>query len=100
MYTHTIDPAGKVVFTLVASGQPNNDNSDASSLIDDSETKPKAEIKTSDTLLVSSRHLILASCVFKSMLSEQWGEGNTDLATGLIKVSAEGFNADALLSST
>ncbi|KAJ5708572.1 hypothetical protein N7488_008373 [Penicillium malachiteum] len=46
---------------------------------------------------VSAKHMILASPVFKTMLTGDWKESITLAKKGLVEVDAEGWNIEALL---
>jgi hypothetical protein len=67
----------------------------------DSEASPQEDSQRSTlltepvTFLVSSRHLILASPVFKAMLTGGWKEG--DKNNGPLQVGAEDWDAEALV---
>lgn len=67
----------------------------------DNEASPQEESQTSTistesaTFLVSSRHLILASPVFKAMLTGGWKEG--DKNNGPVRGSAEDWDTEALV---
>ncbi|KAK3370952.1 hypothetical protein B0T24DRAFT_531308, partial [Lasiosphaeria ovina] len=67
----------------------------------DNEASPQEELQTSTistkstTFLVSSRHLILASPVFKVMLTGGWKEGEKN--NGPLRGGAEDWDTEALM---
>ncbi|KAH6845614.1 hypothetical protein B0I37DRAFT_189601 [Chaetomium sp. MPI-CAGE-AT-0009] len=83
MCDHNMDPLGDVVLTL------RNPNNALLTLCD-----PQAVFAKPVTFLVSSRHLVLASPVFKAMLTGGWSEGNK--SDGRYNICAEGWDAKAL----
>ena len=57
--------------------------------------EPGTQLVEPVTFLVSSRHLILASPVFKAMLTGVWSEGIKN-DNGLLQISAEDWDVEAL----
>ncbi|KAK0705586.1 hypothetical protein B0H67DRAFT_450594, partial [Lasiosphaeris hirsuta] len=91
-----MDPSGDVLLTL------NNANAPfavwehpAPEISDEPEVVPKPA-SSPVTFLLSSRHLSLASPVFKTMLSGVWSEGVNDVSDGLFRLDAEDWDSDAL----
>lgn len=92
-FNFTIDPCGDVVLTL------DNPNTPFAVLPEDPvREQPRLEPKESESLtyLLSSRHLSLASPVFKAMLSGVWAEGKKDESDGLFHLQAQEWDSEAL----
>ncbi|KAK3362529.1 hypothetical protein B0T25DRAFT_524510 [Lasiosphaeria hispida] len=77
--------------SLASNMPPNQQDSEATSQEDPQLTRLPLEPVT---FLISSRHLILASPVFKAMLTGGWNEG--DKISGPFQVSAQDWNAEAV----
>ncbi|KAK3299445.1 uncharacterized protein B0H64DRAFT_100393 [Chaetomium fimeti] len=104
MYDHKVDPLGDVILSL---RNPNNAPLILYDPLDDA-AKPKTAkgdrrrprasshhpVDKPVTFLVSSRHLILASPVFKAMLKGGWDEGNKK--DGVFRIDAEDWDVMAL----
>ncbi|KAK0619421.1 hypothetical protein B0T14DRAFT_432395, partial [Immersiella caudata] len=91
MCDYVMDPSGDVILTL---SNPNAPFAiwDASP---QEESQTNSILSESATFLVSSRHLILASPMFKAMLTGGWKEG--DKSNGTAEVGAEDWDTEALV---
>jgi hypothetical protein len=118
MCNHTVDPVGDVIFTLespngpfapedgTASTDTDTQSPGSNALIKDdspSDTvpppgdiaEPKEDVKAEPvTFRVSSRHLALASPVFKSALTGRWKESVK--TEGELRIDSQGWDATAL----
>ena len=92
MCDHAMDPSGDVILTL---NHPNDikqvSTEDGSGQSMEEEKTPKPD---STTFRVSSRHLILASPVFKAALTGGWKEADT--SNGERQLSAEDWDTEAM----
>ncbi|KAK4196094.1 hypothetical protein QBC40DRAFT_342952 [Triangularia verruculosa] len=90
MCDYVMDPFGDVILTLSNPNAP-------FAIWDGSEDGPQTNsiLSESATFLVSSRHLILASPMFKAMLTGVWEEG--DKNNGTAEVGAEDWDTEALV---
>ncbi|PYI35952.1 hypothetical protein BP00DRAFT_492177 [Aspergillus indologenus CBS 114.80] len=119
--THIIDPDGDVVIVLhdpnhafapwneVGSPQMASPSSSGTDENDKHEGNPHVQsVKSSGDcnqeatrevhrVLVSGKHLALASSYFKNMLRGTWKETTSHLATGPMEIAAEGWDLEALL---
>lgn len=99
-YDHVIDPWGDVVFTLTPRKHPQEEPASASDSADEqSETQEHDSAASEDepknvTFLVSSRHLILASPMFKAALTGPWKEALVE--GGLQSMDAEDWDVHAV----
>ncbi|KXX77398.1 hypothetical protein MMYC01_206072 [Madurella mycetomatis] len=89
MYDYTVDPEGDVILTLSNPNVPFAIWSEDKPLVNGPPAVPV-------TFRVSSRHLILASPVFKAALTGGWKEG-IKAQNGCLKIGAEGWDVDAML---
>ncbi|GAB1318148.1 BTB domain-containing protein [Madurella fahalii] len=98
MYDYTLDPEGDVILTLRNPNAPfavwNKDTAENSENPDPplANEPPPGPV----TFRVSSRHLILASPVFKAALTGPWKEG-IKAQNGCLEIEAEDWDVDALL---
>lgn len=100
MCDHNIDPSGDAILTLE---NPNNVPAVLSEPVAVETPAPPGGGDSTDnsmdksatvTFLVSSRHLVLASPVFKAMLKGGWSEGNKK--GGRFRIRAEDWDVEAL----
>ncbi|KAL2150167.1 hypothetical protein VTH82DRAFT_7843 [Thermothelomyces myriococcoides] len=92
-FNHTIDPDGDVVLCINNPDAPFAVwNSPASS----APTKSPSEEKAAITFLVSSRHLKLASPVFRAALTGPWDE-SVSAADGRRRITADDWDPKAML---
>ncbi len=87
MCDHTMDPSGDVILTLV------NHRNDVEHASTEDGAKQSMKEETT-TFRVSSRHLILASPVFKAALTGGWKEADT--SNGELQMSVEDWDTEAM----
>lgn len=107
---YTVDPDGEVTLELRSANLPfaewdeeiiksnPSDSSDSEpSDTDGAQTKEKIDQEKCFRIQVSAKHLMLASPVFKKLLSGGWKENVTFLQKGSVEITAESWDIEALL---
>ncbi len=87
-----MDPSGDVILTLnplIDVEQASTEDGASQSIKEENAARPNSK-----TFRVSSRHLILASPVFKAALTGGWNEAST--SNGEHKISAEDWDTEAM----
>ncbi|KAK3319410.1 hypothetical protein B0H66DRAFT_268385 [Apodospora peruviana] len=99
---YTMAPSGDVIITLRNPNVPLDVGVESPSQPKKSESESGGNQANNDTsqnksitYLVSSQHLILASPVFKAMLTGGWAEGNKKPESTVLHVDAEDWDAEA-----
>ncbi|KAI9371072.1 hypothetical protein BJX61DRAFT_544041 [Aspergillus egyptiacus] len=91
--THTLDDEGDVLIILRNPNEPFAVYDGESSDKEEPTPEPQADV----TYRVSSKHLKIASPVFKNMLSPEWKEGKKLQESGQVTIKAFSWDSDALL---
>ncbi|CAG8957478.1 hypothetical protein HYFRA_00011459 [Hymenoscyphus fraxineus] len=98
------DPEGDVKFTFEEEAVENGDEHRGAGKADEKDSNPRGKRKRSNsttpeaqmiTMLVSSRHLSLASNVFKAMLRQNFQEGNELSLNGTVTINLPEDNPTA-----
>ncbi|KAF3893146.1 BTB domain-containing protein [Trichophyton interdigitale] len=94
---HQLDPNGEITLLMTRFVQYVDDSSDCQTPKDSGGTKASSHGEEEISIRVSSRHLILASSVFRAMLEHRFGESQTLHTVGSVEIPLPEDDPDAFL---
>ncbi|EFR04839.1 hypothetical protein MGYG_07842 [Nannizzia gypsea CBS 118893] len=94
---HRLDPNGEVTLLMTRFVQYTDDGSNCQDPEDSCEMEANSPHEEEISICVSSRHLILASPVFRAMLEHRFGESQALRAVGSVEIPLPDDDPDAFL---